>query len=68
MHARNVLIHGLLLGYSILLVSAVPVDPEPTPVQPRDTTATPNPLDYAPDFSQDPFPPGQMLPTLTVLT
>jgi hypothetical protein len=59
MPLRTVLLPSLLFGCSILHVSAIPVDPEPTAVQPRDSdsTAIPNWLDYAPGFSQDPFPP-----------
>lgn len=47
-----------LLFYLIVRVDAVPVEgSEPTPLRYRDAEATPNPLDYAPDFSKDPYPP-----------
>ncbi len=54
------LARGLLVLATAFCVSAVPIvegDTKPTSVRPRDSTSTPNPLDYPPDTSKDPFPP-----------
>jgi hypothetical protein len=42
-----------------MLVGSLPVEEfsNPTKVTPRYAGITPHPLDYAPDFSKDPFPP-----------
>jgi hypothetical protein len=56
----DLLAQGLFILVTLSCISAVPiteVDGEPTSVRPRDATSTPNPLDYAPDTSKDPFPP-----------
>lgn len=53
----STLLYSLLISHS----AAIPVTPVegkvPTPLQERQSPATPHPLDYAPDFSKDPFPP-----------
>lgn len=56
-----ILLHGLLSAFLIRHVDGKPFDDtqEPTRVEARDwdPSSTPHPLDYAPDFAQDPFPP-----------
>ena len=48
----------LIFSFAILHISATPVRRDiPDALKPRQSEATPNPLDYAPDFSADPFPP-----------
>ena len=55
--AFNILLQGLN-SYAILKASATPIQGDsPDAIQPRQSEATPHPLDYAPNFSQDPFPP-----------
>ncbi|KAG8531808.1 uncharacterized protein KY384_003444 [Bacidia gigantensis] len=47
-----------IIGLIPLIVVSSPVErPIPSVLRPRQTEATPHPLDYAPDFSKDPFPP-----------
>jgi hypothetical protein len=50
----------LLFLAAVLCVGAISItedEVEPTSIRPRDSISTPNPLDYAPDTSKDPFPP-----------
>ena len=52
------LLHGLIGSHAIIYVTATPVQKDtPDALKPCQSEATPNPLDYAPDFYQDPFPP-----------
>ena len=52
------LLYGLIGSHSIIYVTATPVQKDtPGAFKPRQSEATPNPLEYAPDFYQDPFPP-----------
>ncbi|KAL9622665.1 MAG: hypothetical protein Q9160_002975 [Pyrenula sp. 1 TL-2023] len=57
----GILLHSLISTFLVIRVNGVPVDDkyEPTRVEARnwDPSSTPHPLDYAPDFSKDPFPP-----------
>ena len=52
------LLQGLISCCAILHVAATPVQRGiPDAIKPRQSEATPHPLDYAPDFSQDAYPP-----------
>jgi hypothetical protein len=57
--AFAVLLQGLLFGYPILHAISLPAvgNPGSIPIQPGGSKTLPNPLDYAPDFSKDLFPP-----------
>ncbi|KAL8747440.1 MAG: hypothetical protein Q9190_000701 [Brigantiaea leucoxantha] len=51
---------GLIGCFLALYVGATPIAKDielPDALLPRQSKANPNPLDYAPDFSKDPFPP-----------
>lgn len=52
------LLYSLVLKDLIVLTLATPVKRDiPDALRPRQSEATPHPLDYAPDFSHDPYPP-----------
>jgi len=49
---------GLVISSFFVSTIATPVRRDvPDALRPRQSAATPHPLDYAPDFSKDPFPP-----------
>lgn len=49
---------GLVISISFVSTHATPTRRAvPDALRPRQSAATPHPLDYAPDFSKDPFPP-----------
>ena len=51
-------LYGLVVSNFLVSTVATPVRRDvPDALRPRQSAATPHPLDYAPDFSKDPFPP-----------
>ena len=56
--SSTLLLPSLIISFAVLHTSATPVKRDiPDALKPRQSEATPHPLDYAPDFSADPFPP-----------
>ena len=57
-HRSSSLYGFILVSLLPSLIYSSPVErPVPSALRPRQTEATPHPLDYAPDFSKDPHPP-----------
>ena len=51
-------LYGLVISNFLVSTIAITVRRDiPDALRPRQSAATPHPLDYAPDFSKDPFPP-----------
>jgi len=62
-------LYGLVISNLFVSTVATPVRRDvPDALRPRQSAATPHPLDYAPDFSKDPFPPWPNSTMMMALT